>query len=209
MMYKFLTVIVRILIAIPVMFATWLVSFFAFEQTFFNSSVISLVGAALTYWLSSITMYFRYLKKNHLSMKEYRYIRKNLAEAKRKIRRIQKALLAIRNMSFLKNIMELLRIIRKIYGVTKKEPKRFYQGEKFYFSHLDSAVELTEKYALLSSQPKKNSEVEQALYLTRNTIKELKLTVENDLYHILSDDIDQLHFEIDVAKYSTNTIKKS
>lgn len=208
-MYKFLSVLARIIIATPVMFITWMVCFFGFDLSVLNVSFISLFAAMLTYWIISVGLYFRFLKKNGLTLREYRYIRKNLVEAKRKIRRMQKALFTIRQIAFFKDIVDLLRITRKIYGVTKKDPKRFYQGEKFYYSHLDSAVELTEKYALLASQPKKNIEVELVLSDTRTTMKGLITTIENDLYHILSDDIDQLHFEIDVAKNSTTSaIKK-
>jgi 5-bromo-4-chloroindolyl phosphate hydrolysis protein len=202
-MYKVLTVIVRLFLALPVMVATWLVSFFILDNSYWFSSAIALGGAVLTYLVGSAFLHFRFLKKHQLSMKEYRYIRKNLDEASKKIRRMQKALLSIRQMRFLKEIFELVRIVRRVQGVTKKEPKRFYMGEKFYFSHLDSAVELTEKYALLASQPSKNSDVEQVLDETRQTIIKVKANIEKDLYHILSDDIDQLNFELDVAKFTT------
>jgi 5-bromo-4-chloroindolyl phosphate hydrolysis protein len=90
--------------------------------------------------------------------------------------------------------------------LTKKEPKRFYKAERFYFSHLDSVLELTEKYAFLSSQPKISLELEHSLSETRRTLNELTEKVEQDLYYILSDDIDNLNFEIDVAK---NSLKKN
>ncbi|SES13296.1 5-bromo-4-chloroindolyl phosphate hydrolysis protein [Gracilibacillus ureilyticus] len=205
-MYKFITVIIRILIAVPAMVITWLVSFFGLELSFWYASLTALAGAVLTFWIVSVYLHFRFLKKNQLNMKEYRYIRKNLAEAHQKIRRMQKSLLSIRHMIFLKEIIELLRMIRKIYQITKKEPRRFYLGEKFYFSHLDSAVELTEKYALLSSQPK-NIEVGQVLRETQYTIKGMKETIENDLYHILSNDIEQLHFELDFVNRTTKQNK--
>ena len=206
-MYKFLTVLFGTLVAVPVMFTIWLVGFFALELYYWYATGAAVLGAGLAYWFVSVCVYFRWLKKNQLNRKEHRYIRKNLVEAKHKIRRIRRALLSIRQLAFLKETMELLRIMRKIYQVTKREPKRFYQGDKFYFSHLDSAVELTEKYALLSSQPKKNREMEQVLYETRYTIKEMKTTIENDLYLILSDDIEQLHFEVDFARQTTKPEK--
>lgn len=105
--------------------------------------------------------------------------------------------------------MEFIRITRKIYILTKKEPKRFYKAERFYFSHLDSAVELAEKYVFLSLQPKKDRELENSLFETRRTLEELKTSIENDLYQVLSDDIDQLHFELDVAKHSIRKINES
>lgn len=195
-MYKFLTVIIRIFIAIPVLVITWLVSFFALDLSYWYASLLSITGAAFTYGILSIASHIRFLKKHQLKLREYRYIRRNLHEAHHKIRRIQKSVLSIRHLTVLKEIMEIVRLMKKIYRVTKKEPHRFYQGEQFYFTHLDSAVELTEKYALLSSQPKKNEEMERVLTETRHTIKEMKTRIEKDLYHILSDDIENLQFEL-------------
>ncbi|MGN8646654.1 5-bromo-4-chloroindolyl phosphate hydrolysis family protein [Gracilibacillus sp. HCP3S3_G5_1] len=204
-MYKFLTIVIGVMITIPLMVAIWLISFFAFDLTYWYASGISLVGACLTYLLVSFSSHIRYLKKNQLNWREYRYIRNNLAEARLKIRRLQKALFSIHHLPDLKENMELLRVTKKIYRVTKNEPKRFYQGDQFFFSHLDSVVELTEKYALLSSQPTKNSELKQVLTETHLTIKDIKAKIENDLHYILSNDMEQLQFEVDYAKQMTKT----
>ena len=130
-------------------------------------------------------------------------------EAKKKISRINKMLLTIRHISSLKQRIELMRLLKKIYQLTKHEPKRFYKAESFYFSHLDSVVELSEKYALLSRQPNKSRELNQSLVETRRTLDELTETVEKDLYEILAEDIEDLHFELDVAKKTINTRKES
>jgi 5-bromo-4-chloroindolyl phosphate hydrolysis protein len=92
--------------------------------------------------------------------------------------------------------------------MAQKEPKRFYQAEQFYFSHLDSVVELTEKYSFLASQPKKSLEINQSLIETRQTLNELTKVLEEDLYHVVSDDVDHLNFEIDVAKHSIKKQKE-
>ena len=144
-----------------------------------------------------------------MTRKEYQFIKKNIDDAKRKISRLHKALFSIRHIPSLKQRMELMRTTRKIYRLTKKEPKRFYKAEQFYFSHLDSAVELSEKYVFLSAQPKKTYELDQSLYETRRTLEQLTSMVEEDLYKVISDDIDQLNFEIDVAKHTIKTKKDS
>lgn len=208
-MNPFLAFLVRILITIPTAVTVWLVSSFMFDQTFWFSTGFSLVGAIFAYWISSVYLKYRFLKKHHLTRKEYLYIKKNLNEAKLKISRLHKALVSIRHIPSLKQRIELIRVTRKIYSLTRKEPKRFYKAEQFYFSHLDSAVELTEKYVFLSSQPKKDRELEKSLIETRRTIEELKTSIENDLNEVLSDDIDQLHFELDVAKHAIKTTKES
>lgn len=208
-MNSFFTIVIRLMIVVPITITTWFISFFAYDQSFWNTSIIATFGGLLAYWVLSLILQYRFLKKHQLKRKEYRYIFKNLMEAKKKIKRLQKTLLSLRQLSILKYVLDLLRITRRIYRETRKEPRRFYKGEQFYFYHLDSAVELTEKYALLSAQPKKTVEVELALSETRTMIKELNDSIENDLYQILADDIDQLHFEIDMAKHSLKTSKES
>jgi 5-bromo-4-chloroindolyl phosphate hydrolysis protein len=54
------------------------------------------------------------------------------------------------------------------------------------------------------SYPRNNSLVE-----TRRTIDELTETVEKDLYEILAEDIEDLHFELDVAKQTLEKTKES
>ena len=207
-MNSFLKFITGVFVSIPAAVIVGLVSFFAGDQTFLLSSAISVAGGAVTYIAMSMYMESRFLKKHGLTSKEYKYIKKNLNEAKQKIARLQKTLLSIRNISNLKQRIDILRITKKIYSLSQKEPKRFYLAERFYFSHLDSVVELTEKYALLSAQPKKNHEIEQSLSDTRFTLNELTKSLENDLYQALSADIDHLNFEIDVAKHSIKSLKE-
>jgi 5-bromo-4-chloroindolyl phosphate hydrolysis protein len=204
-MNSFLSFLLRTAVAVPSAITIWLLSYFAFYNTFFISSAASLAGGALIYWLVSLYSDSRFLKNNGLTRKEYRYIKKNLEEAKKKISRLHKLLFSIRHLPSLKERVELLRMIRKIYGLTKKEPKRFYQAERFYFSHLDSVLELTEKYEFLSSQPKKNRDLDWSLNETRKTLSEMSRLIEQDLYQVIENDIDTLNFEIDVAKHSINT----
>ncbi|MFT4413970.1 5-bromo-4-chloroindolyl phosphate hydrolysis family protein [Fredinandcohnia humi] len=205
-MNPFLAFIIKMFIAVPSTITVWLVSFFTFDQTFLLSSGYSILGGGLTFFISSLYMNHLFLKKHHLTRKEYNYIKKNLNEANKKLSRLNKALLSIRHIPSLKQRVDLHRLTKKIYRLTKSEPRRFYLAERFYFSHLDSVVELSEKYALLSSQPRKNSELERSLHETRRVLEELTETIEKDLYKMLSNDIDDLHFEIDVAKNSNKNV---
>lgn len=201
-MNRFLSFVVQTFVTVPSAVTVWFVSYFAFDQTFLLASAFSLAGGAIASMITSGVMTTRFLKKHQLTRKEYRYIKKNLDEAKHKINRLNKALFSIRDISTLKKRLDVLRITKKIHSLTTAEPKRFYKGEKFYFSHLDSVVELTEKYRFLSLQPKKNHEIDLSLYDTKQTLTDLTKVLEDDLYYIISDDIDHLNFEIDVAKHS-------
>lgn len=201
-MNRFIIFLVRSFVAIPAAMIIWLISYFGFNYSFFLSGAIALVGAFFFSWGISAVLQHNFLKRNQLTRKEYRYIKENLDEARKKISRLQKSLLSIRNLPSLKDRIELIKVTRKIYRLTKKEPQRFYLAESFYFSHLDSAVELSEKYVFLSSQPKKTPELNQSLNEAMMMLERLQPLIEEDLYHVISQDLEQLDYEIDVAKHT-------
>lgn len=206
-MNPFLAFLIRLFIATPIAAITGLTCFFGFDMGFFFTSALSIASFAVTYMVVKAVMTHRFIKAQGLTRKEYKYIEKNLDEAKEKINRLNKALFSRKGILQLKQNLEILRVVRKIYTITKKEPRRFYLGERFYFSHLDSFVELAEKYAFLSVQPTKNKELNQSLLETKRTMEQLTRNLEKDLDQILSTDINQLHLEIDVAKHSIKTFK--
>ena len=208
-MNPILSLVIRSFVAVPITVITWLLCYFPIGLTFWPSTGFAILGGILTHVTLSMFMNTHYLKKHQLSWKEYRYIRKNLAEGKQKIKRLNKSIFKIRDISSVKQRIDIHRITKKIHKMTTKEPKRFYKAEEFYFSHLDSIVELTEKYTFLSSQPKQNIEMGQSLIETRRTINELTKVLEEDLYRVISNDIDTLNFEIDVAKHSIKKNKDS
>ncbi|MBG9913661.1 protein xpaC [Bacillus sonorensis] len=180
----------------------WLISFFAFDQTFLLSSLYAGAGWAAIYLGGKWYGTHLFLKESQLTRREFAYIKQNLQEAKAKIARLRKALFKVKNIQTIKQNLEILRIVRKIYTVTKNDPKRFYQAERFYYQTLDSIVELTEKYAFLASQPKRSAKLEVSLSETRMTIDKLAKQLEEDLYDLLETDIEHLEFELDVAKHS-------
>jgi 5-bromo-4-chloroindolyl phosphate hydrolysis protein len=178
----------------------WAISFLAFDVEFVFSLLYGLVGGMAIFLTLKWANRRQFLRSNGLTRREYQYIKRNLKEAKLKINRLQKALIRGRSLSNMKQNIDIIRVVNRIYYMTKKEPKRFFQAERFYYSHLDSIVELSEKYAFLNSQPSKTPELADSLQETKVTINQLTDTLEKDLYIVLEDDIDLLQFELDVAK---------
>lgn len=190
-------------ISIPASITTWLISFFGFDFGLLPASGISITAGIIAYLVVNGIVKAKTFKKYNISRKEYVYIRKNLKEAKQKLQRLRKAFFQVRDVASFKQQLDTLRVANKIYTITKKEPKRFYQAEPFYYSHLDSIVELAEKYAFLSAQPKKNSELLISLSDTKMALRDLSQVIEEDLNQVLSNDIDKLNFELDVVKKIT------
>jgi 5-bromo-4-chloroindolyl phosphate hydrolysis protein len=209
-MNPFLALLVRSLVAVPITVITWLICFFnVYDHEFWASTGVAVTAGIITHFVLALFMKTQYLHKHQLSGKEYRYIKKNLVEAKQKMKRLNRSLFQIRDVSSVKQRIDILRITKKIYKMTRKEPKRFYQAEEFFFSHLDSMVELTEKYSFLAAQPKKSIEMNQSLLETRQTLNEMTRILEEDLYQVVSNDMEHLNFEIDVAKHSIKKKKET
>ncbi|MCY8915009.1 5-bromo-4-chloroindolyl phosphate hydrolysis family protein [Bacillus atrophaeus] len=201
-MKPFLRFLIWILASGTTSFFIGIISFFVLNQSFFLSLIYGVAagGAALSAgsWYSKRL----FLKKHQLTRKEYTYIKKNLEEARGKIIRLRKALFQAKSIQIFKQNAEILRIVRRIYVLVKKEPKRFYQAERFFYQTLDSIVELIEKHSFLSTHPRKNKALSMSLSETRITLAELTKRLEEDLNLVMEEDIDDLHFELDIAKHS-------
>lgn len=207
-MKAFFQFILRSMAAFTVITVVLLLSFFAFEQTFLLSSLYGLFGGVGTFYSVKQVTSHRNAKDHGLTRKEYKFIAENLKEAKGKISRLQRSLTQVRQFGHARENMEILNTVKKIYANTKRDPLRFYQAEGFYYKHLDSLVEIADKYAYLSSQPVKSREMNETMRDTRHMIIVLGQTVKKDLRVMLNDDVDTLHFELDVAKRTIQKPKK-
>ncbi|TMU86971.1 protein xpaC [Bacillus sp. BHET2] len=166
----------------------------------FPLTLLSGVGTGLLIFIIVKAIQKRWwLNKNGLSSQEFRYINVNLKEAKEKVKRLQRQQLKVRSLGAFKQILEINRLSRRIYQLVKKEPKRFFSAESFFFYHLDSVVEITEKYTFLASQPGKNKQAFLSLQQTRTTLDDLTDSLEKDLHKVLADDMDTLQFELNFA----------
>ncbi|MCU9615140.1 5-bromo-4-chloroindolyl phosphate hydrolysis family protein [Caldibacillus lycopersici] len=201
-MKGFLQFVLRSIVATIGMVVIWLIAFFGNDQPYLESCLFALIGGAIIYYVIKAITHVSFIKRNGLTRSEYRLVRENLKAAKEKIQRLHKAYFRISSLTNAKQNFETMRIVNKIYAITKKEPRRFFQAEEFFYNHLDSLVELSEKNAFLASQPAKTAELHEYIKDTQLTMKKLTDTIKGDLYRMLENDIDTLQFELDVAKQS-------
>lgn len=199
--------IFRFGIGVTAFVIAWLVSWLAFNVDFGASLLSGLVAGLLTFFGLKWLFSNKTLKNSSLNRSEYKYIQEHLREGKLKINRLQKVMFSVGNVITIKQNYDVIRVAKRIHTIVENEPKRFYQAEQFYYSHLDSIVELTERYAFLTKQPVKTKEIQESLRETRITISSMAETIEQDLYKLLADDVDTLRVEIDVAKQSINKNK--
>ncbi|MGM9929775.1 MAG: 5-bromo-4-chloroindolyl phosphate hydrolysis family protein [Bacillus sp. (in: firmicutes)] len=175
----------------------------------FITSIWAGIGAGILAFIGLKWSYNRkVLKESGLSRREFKYIQEHLKEAKGKIGRLQKVMFSVGNVMTIKQNYDVLRVAKKIQSIVENEPRRFYDAEPFYYVHLDSLVELTEKYAFLTKQPVKTKEMRDSLNETRVTLTEMVEMVEQDLFAMLNDDVNDLRVELDIAKQSIDKNKE-
>lgn len=202
---KFLYTLVRLTISLTGAITAWFILIFGYDQSLGLSALYAFGVGAILFAALSLYAHYTFLKQHQLTRNEYVFIRKNLREAKGKIKRLRKTFFNVRSLRGFRQTLMINRLVNRIYSIVRREPKRFFLAERFFFYHLDSVVELMEKYSFLAAQSVRDREWQKSLKETSMMIEQLTKTIEDDLYTILSTDMEHLKYELDVAKYSMTT----
>ena len=180
-------------VSLPLMTAMFPVLYLGAEIGIVASGVV----AAGTYIASNSTMkQFQFSsdsKKLGMTRSELKHIRVQVRDAKKKIKLLQSYYYRVRSIASFKQLLNMVRLANKIVSLVQINPRKFY-------SHLESAVELTEKYTLLIGQPVKDMELKIALQETREMLHSMNEVMERDLKKVLAADVEKLRMELDYAR---------
>jgi 5-bromo-4-chloroindolyl phosphate hydrolysis protein len=194
--------IIRHLLGIPIFIGSWIGLQSGLDLQFALAGLISFGTYTISNQLIKMVQSRMIVSKHGLTMAEFRHIKKQLKEAKIKLKQLNSYFIKVRSVRAFKQLYEMNRLAKRIFQIVKTNPKKFYHVESFFYAHLETAVELTSKYTLLVSQPVKAADVQIALQDTRETLLELNQAMEKDLHQVLSTDIEHLKMELDFAKIS-------
>lgn len=207
-MSELLQTFIRHSLNIPIMITSWFIFYFAVGSDFLWSSALAIGVYIISNFSIKKIQQRRIMKKHQMTISEYFHIQQQLNEANKKIKALNSQYLKVRSISSFKQLFEMNRLAKRIISLVKTNPKKFYQAEKFFYAHLDSAVELTSKYTLLVSQPVKNKDMKLALQDTRETLESISTIMEEDLQNVLASDVELLKMELDFAKLSVKQVEK-
>ncbi len=186
---------------------------FLFSFTVFVITVIHLELGIFFVPIITIATYFisnkvikaiqkmRRSKELGLSRSEYKHIEAQLKIAKRHINSLTQQYVRVRSISSFKLLNEMTKLSKRIINIVQTNPQKFYSVEDFFYSHLQSAVQLTNTYTMLTQQQLKDIDVHLALEDTRKTLKDLHETMESDLRLALESDLANLKIELDYVKH--------
>ncbi len=147
-------------------------------------------------------------KKIGLSKSEYDLIESQLKQAKGYVNSLNQQYIRVRSIRSFKQINEMSKLSKRIINIVQSNPQKFFAVEDFFYAHLPTAVELSDKYTLLTKEQVTGTEIHLALDDTRKTLKDLHVTMEEDLKNALSSDIESLKIELDFAKMSNEKRKE-
>lgn len=173
----------------------------------FDLGMFALAVPIVSYFISNKLLLtfqtYKRSKKLGLTKTEYRQIELQLKKAREQISKLTQQYTRVRSIKSFKLINETSKVSRRIINIVNNDPHKFYAVEDFFYAHLPSAVELTDKYTLLTKEQVKGTDIHLALEETRKTLKDLHVTIEEDLKLALQSDIENLKIELDFAKLST------
>jgi 5-bromo-4-chloroindolyl phosphate hydrolysis protein len=198
---------IRQTISTPISFGTWLYLILGTSLNIFAATGLGIalyLGSTFTIKQIQITST---IKKLGLNRSEFNYINGQMNDAKQKLKRLNSYYGKVRSVQAFKQLHEINTISRRILGIIRTNPEKFYHAENFFYAHLDSAVELTSKYAILVNQPLKDKELQIALQNTRNTLADVNLQLEQDLRNLLASDMERLQMELDFVDVTMNKQK--
>ncbi|HWK23468.1 MAG TPA: 5-bromo-4-chloroindolyl phosphate hydrolysis family protein [Ureibacillus sp.] len=139
-------------------------------------------------------------KELGLSRSEYKHIEEQIRQAKGHINSLSQQYIRVRSVRSFKLLNEMMKLSKRILNIVQRNPQRFYSVEDFFYSHLPSAVQLTQTYTMLSQTQVKDTEVHLALEDTRKTLKGLHASMEEDLKCAIESDLENLRIELDFVK---------
>jgi 5-bromo-4-chloroindolyl phosphate hydrolysis protein len=183
-------------------FAGLLVSYFAFDLSFIISA---LIGVA-SYMAASFLIRRRYMNSSKpfggSGDYDQAYIRRNLREAQKKLKTIRRIQFKLRSVTVWQKTSHIHKVVKRILTIIEEDPRRFRTARNFFSSYLDSTITILEKYTFLLSQPVRNAEITLALRKTEDMLDDITAALEEELLHVLSDDVLNLDVELDVMRKS-------
>lgn len=188
------------LISIPVAVVAGTFSMIAFDIHLALDMMVAAGGFFAAYFPTQSISLNSQLQKMGISKSEYRYVKRQLAEAREKLKRLRQSYKNVRTLKDVKLIYDINRLVRTIYQTVENDPKLFFNVQQFFHSNLDSAVNTIEQYLFLYKMPGKTKEEKVKLHETRISLLELKRTIQSNLSAMNRDSYQALEVEKDFIK---------
>lgn len=99
---------------------------------------------------------------------------------------------------------DTIAILKDFFRHIVEQPQRLHEVNRFLYTHLPNLKELTEHYVEINQHVAKSKETYQALNTSAETIDEMCKLIKEDYINFMSNDIDNIDIEIQLANHVLN-----
>lgn len=145
-----------------------------------------------------------YYHSKGLSKEETSFFRETMNTAKNQILMIEKNLNSVSKLKAIEHRNNTVRVAKSLFKQITKDPQRLHEVDKFLYVHLPSLMELTEKYVEIDKHEAKSRSTYDILDESAGTIDEMCQLIVEDYVRFMSDDIEDMAVEVELAKRTIN-----
>jgi len=139
-----------------------------------------------------------------LSKEETNFFRETMNTAKYQIVKIEKNLDSTGKLRAIEHRNNTVRVAKSLFKEITKDPQRLHVVDKFLYVHLPSLMELTDKYVEIDRHEAKSKSTYDILDKSAETIDEMCQLIVEDYVRFMSEDIEDMELEVELAKRTIN-----
>ncbi|MGX7136294.1 5-bromo-4-chloroindolyl phosphate hydrolysis family protein [Enterococcus silesiacus] len=133
---------------------------------------------------------------------EINFFRDTMNITKKQIVQLQENMSASTKLRAIDLRNDTLRVSKALFKELVKEPKKLHLANHFLYTHLPNLVDLTSKYLEIDDHEIKNKQTYEKLEESAQIIDQVSKLIKKDYEQFVSDDLEDLDLEINVAKNS-------
>lgn len=141
-----------------------------------------------------------FYKSKGMSKDEMNFFRETMLTAKLQILDIEKNMKATGKLKAIELRNNTSKILKALFHEITQEPNKLHDVDQFLYVHLPSLNELTNKYIEIDQHKAKNKSTYDALNTSAESIDALCQLIVEDYVSFVSDDIEDLALEVELAK---------
>lgn len=143
-----------------------------------------------------------FYKSKGLSKDEIKFFRETMQTAKINLLDLEQNMRQSTKLTAIEKRNNTIHLAKSLFKDITNEPNRLHEVDKFLYVHLPSLKDLTAKYVEVESHEIKQRSTFQILDESAGTIDGMCNLIAEDYVSFKSDDIENIEFEIELAKKS-------
>ncbi len=145
-----------------------------------------------------------FYRQNGLSREEINLFRETMHTAREQIYTIEQNMDSRTKLKAISKRNDTIEILKDFFRHIVEQPQRLHEVGGFLYTHLPNLKELTETYLEIDNHVAKSKKTYLALEKSATTIDEMCKLIRDDYLMFMSNDLDNMNVELELAKHVLN-----